>query len=201
MEPYLTFDVISVRYKDKGTSLMTSQWRFRPPSAFLTATVRPSNTVFIRWFRPDLCGINSRIHVSKQGVTNNTQGWIYALIAIWQTCTCITFPSALCLLMVIDFGRIFRFKQNTHYDNELYQCNSSILSLNLTECVTWFSPTLGLKMHEWYAMAWYMLPTSAQAFRLRSIWTTSNINNPGGTKQKRIFDHWPLVHNLPISRK
>ena len=30
MEPYLTFDVISVRYKDKGTSLMTSQWRFRP---------------------------------------------------------------------------------------------------------------------------------------------------------------------------
>ena len=45
MEPYLTFDVISMRYKDKGTSLMTSQWRFRPPSAFLTATVRPSNTV------------------------------------------------------------------------------------------------------------------------------------------------------------
>ena len=31
MEPYLTFDVISVRYKDKGTSLMTSEWRFRPP--------------------------------------------------------------------------------------------------------------------------------------------------------------------------
>ena len=53
MEPYLTFYVISVRYKDKGTSLMTSQWRFRPPSAFPTATVRPSNTVFIRWFRPD----------------------------------------------------------------------------------------------------------------------------------------------------
>ena len=32
MEPYLTFDVISVTYKDKGTSLMTSQWRFRPRS-------------------------------------------------------------------------------------------------------------------------------------------------------------------------
>ena len=32
MEPYLTFDVISARYKDKGTSLMTSQWRFRPRS-------------------------------------------------------------------------------------------------------------------------------------------------------------------------
>ena len=30
MEPYLTFDIISVRYKDKGTSLMTSQWRFQP---------------------------------------------------------------------------------------------------------------------------------------------------------------------------
>ena len=42
MEAYLTFDVISVRYKDKGTSLMTSQWRFRPLSAFLAATVRPS---------------------------------------------------------------------------------------------------------------------------------------------------------------
>ena len=40
------FDVISVRYKDKGTSLMTSQWRFRPPSAFLSTTVRPSNTVY-----------------------------------------------------------------------------------------------------------------------------------------------------------
>ena len=32
MEPYLTFDVISVIYKDKGTSLMMSQWRFRPRS-------------------------------------------------------------------------------------------------------------------------------------------------------------------------
>ena len=47
MEPYLTYDVISVRYKDKGTSLMPSQWRFRPPSAFLTTTIQPSNTVFI----------------------------------------------------------------------------------------------------------------------------------------------------------
>ena len=47
------FDVITMRYKDKGTSLMMLQWLFRSPSAFLTTVVRPSNTVFIRWFRPD----------------------------------------------------------------------------------------------------------------------------------------------------
>ena len=76
MEPYLTFDVISVRYKDKRTSLMTSQWRFRPPSAFLTATVRPSYTVFIRWFRPDYCDSwDFKAAVTFQIVTNIVWAW------------------------------------------------------------------------------------------------------------------------------
>ena len=37
---YLMFDIISVRYKEKGTLLMMSQWPFQPPSPFFaTATV------------------------------------------------------------------------------------------------------------------------------------------------------------------
>ena len=76
MEPYLTFDVISVRYKDKGTSLMTSQWRFRPSAAFLTATVRPSNTAFIRWFRPDQCDSwDFKAVETFQNVTNIVWAW------------------------------------------------------------------------------------------------------------------------------
>ena len=54
---YITFDVISVKYNEKKTPLMASQWRSRPPSAFLTAAMRSSNTVFIRWFRSDTWGI------------------------------------------------------------------------------------------------------------------------------------------------
>ena len=73
---YLTFDVISLRYKDKGTSLMTSQWRFWPPSAFLTSTVRPSNTVFIRWFRPDQCDSwDFKAAETFQNVTNIIWAW------------------------------------------------------------------------------------------------------------------------------
>ena len=39
IDAYHSFDVISMRYKEKETSLMTSQWR-------------PSNTVVLQWFRP-----------------------------------------------------------------------------------------------------------------------------------------------------
>ena len=53
IDAYLTFDVISVRYEGKGTSLVTSQWRSQPPPAFVAAAMRPSNTVCIRWFKTD----------------------------------------------------------------------------------------------------------------------------------------------------
>ena len=39
-------------HKEKGTSLMMSQWRSRPPTTFIVAVMRPSNTVFIKLFRP-----------------------------------------------------------------------------------------------------------------------------------------------------
>ena len=62
--------------KDKGTSLMTSQWRFRPPSTFITATVRPSNTVFIRWFRPDqFDNWDFKAAETFQNVTNIFWAW------------------------------------------------------------------------------------------------------------------------------
>ena len=50
---HLTFDVISLIYKEKRMLLMTSQWWSRPPSSFLAAAMRPSNTVFTQLFRPD----------------------------------------------------------------------------------------------------------------------------------------------------
>ena len=40
-------------YKEKGTSLMTSQCWSKPPFAFLTTAMWPSNSVFIRWFKSD----------------------------------------------------------------------------------------------------------------------------------------------------
>ena len=46
---YLTFDVISVRYKEKGPSLLTAQWRFKPLVTSLK--LRPSN-LCLWWFRP-----------------------------------------------------------------------------------------------------------------------------------------------------
>ena len=42
---YLTFDVISVGYIEKGTSLMTSQWRSRWPLTSSNAVIRQNITV------------------------------------------------------------------------------------------------------------------------------------------------------------
>ena len=62
---YLTFNVIRLRYKEKGTSLMTSPWRSRPPSTSLVVAVRPSNTVLY----DDLGqkkGIDGNVKMSKR---------------------------------------------------------------------------------------------------------------------------------------
>ena len=57
-------------------SLMTSQWRPRPPSTFIAAAMRPSNTVFIRWFRPDNWDIwDFKAAGTFQNLTNTTWAW------------------------------------------------------------------------------------------------------------------------------
>ena len=51
---YLTFDVISMKYDEKGTSLMTMAIATAVHfPCRCDAAMRPSNTVFIRWFKPD----------------------------------------------------------------------------------------------------------------------------------------------------
>ena len=52
---------------EKGTSLMTSQWRSRSSPTFLATAMRLSNTVFIRWFRPDKKGISEFLPLSPPG--------------------------------------------------------------------------------------------------------------------------------------
>ena len=62
-----------MKYNEKGPLLMTLQWQSWPPSALLTAAMQSSNTVFIRWFRPDKRGIWAA--ETFQNLTNIVWAW------------------------------------------------------------------------------------------------------------------------------
>ena len=64
------------RLTSSAWNVMRKKWRSRPPSTFLATAMPSSNTVFIRWFRPDKrCIWDLKDSETFQNLTNIVRVW------------------------------------------------------------------------------------------------------------------------------